>query len=126
LDSLAPNNSLGNTLVLKQVEQLLNEGRAVGNKELREYMEVQGYGNAAEWVYGHGIDPGAWSSQSPLTLTDVRHVHTLAMDLVWDVSPHPDATDAERPGSFRRHDLQPFHAGMTPPHFADVPHLVTA
>jgi hypothetical protein len=31
----------GNTLVLKQVEQLLAEGRAVGNKELSEYMEVQ-------------------------------------------------------------------------------------
>ncbi|MCA1601539.1 MAG: Fic family protein, partial [Acidobacteria bacterium] len=27
----------GNTLVLKQVEQLLAEGRAVGNKELSEY-----------------------------------------------------------------------------------------
>jgi hypothetical protein len=36
----------GNTLVLKQVAQLLNEGRAVGDNELREYMEVQGYGNA--------------------------------------------------------------------------------
>jgi hypothetical protein len=33
----------GNTLVLRQVRQLLDEGRAVGNKELREYMEVQGY-----------------------------------------------------------------------------------
>ena len=33
----------GNTLVLKQVAQLLREGRAVGNKELREYLEVQGY-----------------------------------------------------------------------------------
>lgn len=30
----------GNTLVLKQVAQFLNEGRAVGDKELREYMEV--------------------------------------------------------------------------------------
>ena len=32
----------GNTLVLKQVAELLREGRAVGNKELREYLEVQG------------------------------------------------------------------------------------
>src|SRR5438270_8888560 len=39
----------GNTLVLKQVEQLLSEGRAVGNKELREYMEVRGYADAAGW-----------------------------------------------------------------------------
>jgi cell filamentation protein, protein adenylyltransferase len=37
----------GNTLVLKQVEALLEEGRAVGNKELREYLEVRGYADAA-------------------------------------------------------------------------------
>ena len=115
----------GNTLVLKQVEKLLNEGRAVGNKELREYMEVQGYGNAADWVYGHGVDPGEWTNTEPLTLTDVRHVHKLTMDLVWDVAPHPAATDAERPGSFREHDIQPFGGGMVPPPFPDVPHLMS-
>src|SRR4051794_19401482 len=37
----------GNTLVQKQVQKLLDEGRAVGDKELREYMEVRGYANAA-------------------------------------------------------------------------------
>lgn len=40
----------GNTLVLKQVELLLAEGRAVGNKELSEYLEVGGYATAADWV----------------------------------------------------------------------------
>jgi hypothetical protein len=116
----------GNTLVLKQVEQLLNEGRAVGDKELREYMEVQGYGNAADWVYGHGLDPGAWSTKEPLTVTDLRHVHKLALDLVWDVAPHPQATERERPGSFREHDIEPFPEGMRPPSFPDVPHLISA
>lgn len=116
----------GNTLVLKQVEQLLNEGRAVGNKELREYMEVQGYGNAAEWVYGRAIEPGSWSTDSPLTLTDLRHVHKLVMDLVWDVAPHPQARDDERPGSFRRHDIQSFPGGMTPPRFPDVAQLTSS
>lgn len=48
----------GNTLVLKQVEQLLAEGRAVGNKELTEYLEVRGYADAAEWVYGQA--PGSF------------------------------------------------------------------
>jgi hypothetical protein len=115
----------GNTLVLKQVEQLLNEGRAIGDKELREYMEVQGYGNAADWVYGHGLDPGAWSTDAPLTLTDLRQVHKLALDLVWDVAPHPQATERERPGAFRRHDIEPFPEGMKPPPFPEVPHLVT-
>jgi Fic family protein len=114
----------GNTLVLRQVEQLLSEGRAVGNKELREYMEVQGYGNAADWVYSHGVEPGEWTGDGLLTLTDLRHVHKLAMDLVWDVAPHPQATDHERPGSFRQHDIEPFSSGMQPPPFPDVPHLI--
>jgi Fic family protein len=77
----------GNTLVLKQVEQLLNEGRAVGNKELREYMEVQGYANAADWVYRHVLQPGDWSTGEPIALTELRHVHRTAMGPAWDVAP---------------------------------------
>src|SRR3954447_12224260 len=69
----------GNTLVLQQVAHLLDEGRAVGNKELREYMEVRGYADGAEWVYRHGVEPGAWSDDTLLTLTEVRHVHSLAL-----------------------------------------------
>ena len=69
----------GNTLVLKQVEQLLEEGRAVGNKELSEYMEVRGYADAANWVYGQALDPGAWSSGELLSLTELRHIHRLAL-----------------------------------------------
>lgn len=114
----------GNTLVLKQVAELLNEGRAVGDKELREYMEVQGYGNAADWVYRHGIDPGAWSTEAPLSLTDVRHVHRLALGLVWDVAPHPQASEREAPGSFREHDIEPFPGGMTPLSFTEVPAMI--
>jgi fido (protein-threonine AMPylation protein) len=115
----------GNTLVLNQVRQLLEERRAVGNKELREYMEVQGYGNAAEWVYGRAIEPGAWTSDALVTLTDLRHVHRLALDLVWDVAPHPQASDRERPGSFREHDIEPFPGGMRPVAWPEVPAMVT-
>jgi Fic/DOC family len=116
----------GNTLVLRQVEQLLDEGRAVGNKELREYMEVRGYANAADWVYIHGVERGAWSSASePITLADIRHVHQLAMGPVWDVTPHPDATEHESPGSFRRHDIEPFPEGMQPPAWTEVPQAMS-
>ena len=104
----------GNTLVLKQVEQLLAEGRAVGNKELSEYLEVKGYGDAADWVYGQAIEP-EYESDEPLTLAEIRRVHHLAMQPVWDVAPHPSATAHERPGEFRRHDIHPFPGGMTPP-----------
>ena len=114
----------GNTLVLKQVEQLLDEGRAVGNKELREYMEVRGYADAANWVYGQAVDPGAWSTGKLLSLTELRHVHRLALAPVWGVAPHPNATDAERPGSFREHDIQPFPTGMQPPPWPEVPAMV--
>ena len=47
----------GNTLVFKQVEQLLAENRAVGNKDLRDYLEVKGYADAADWVYNQAIRP---------------------------------------------------------------------
>src|SRR5918996_574676 len=114
----------GNTLVLKQVEALLSEGRAVGNKELSEYLEVRGYATAADWVYGHGIQPGEWSEGKLVSLADVRHVHSLAMTPVWDVAPHPQATDREGPGSFREHDIEPFPGGMQPPSSTEVPALM--
>jgi hypothetical protein len=41
----------GNTLVLRQVERLLRDSKAVGEKQLREYLEVQGYAEAARWVW---------------------------------------------------------------------------
>ncbi len=105
----------GNTLVLKQVKLLLSEGRAVGNKELREYMEVQGYANAATWVYRQAMNPtGFTTPESLLTLAELREVHYQAMTPVWVVAPHPDATDRETPGNFREHEIHPFPGGMTP------------
>jgi hypothetical protein len=114
----------GNTLVLKQVEQLLEEGRAVGNKELAEYMEVRGYADAAKWVYSQALDPGAWSSGELLSLTELRHVHRLALTPVWGVAPHSSASQRERPGSFREHDIRPFPGGMHPPPWPEVSALV--
>lgn len=104
----------GNTLVIREVEQLLNEGRAVGAKQLREYMEVRGYANAADWVYREGIQPTAHDPEHHLTMQDVRHVHRDVMALVWDVEPHPDATPQEGPGSFRQHEIAEFGDGMKP------------
>ena len=114
----------GNTLVLKQVELLLAEGRAVGNKELSEYLEVRGYANSADWVYGRAIEPGTWSDGGLITLAEVRHVHNLAMTPVWDVAPHPQASDREGPGSFREHDIEPFPDGLQPPLWPEVPALM--
>ena len=111
----------GNTLVLKQVEALLADGKAVGNKELREYMEVQGYADAANWVYRQAISPGAWTAGSTLSLTEVRQVHSMAMTLAWNVEPHPDATHREGPGGFREHEIHEFPEGMVPVASALIP-----
>ena len=105
----------GNTLVLKQVKSLLRDGKAVGDKELREYLEVQGYAQAAYWVYSQAMNPtGLTRPESLLTLAEVREVHHQAMTPVWEVAPHPDATDRENPGNFREHEIQPFPSGMAP------------
>jgi Fic family protein len=116
----------GNTLVLREVEALLEERRAVGAKDLKEYMEVLGYAEAARWVYGQAIDAGGWTTGQLITMTEVRQVHYEAMAKVWDVAPHPDAAAEESPGKFRRHDIQPFGNGMQPPPWTDVePQLST-
>lgn len=111
----------GNTLVLREVEMLLVQGRAVGAKPLREYNEVKGYADAARWVYGQAMEPGDWHDGRLLTMSEIRHIHHLAMTPVWDVAPPPDATDLEGPGSFREHDIHPFPGGMTPPTWPLVP-----
>jgi hypothetical protein len=115
----------GNTLVLREVEILLREGRAVGDKQLAEYMEVRGYADAAQWVYQQGLSPGDWTTGNLITLTEVRHVHTLAMAKVWDVAPHPDAGPNEGPGSFRQHNIHPFPGGMQPPDCPEVQALTS-
>ena len=111
----------GNTLVLREVEILLSQGRAVGNKELKDYLEVQGYAAAAQWVYSQALNSGEWTADQFLTITEVRQVHQQAMTPVWEVAPHPQALDTEHPGSFRQHDIRPFGEGMTPPSFTEVP-----
>lgn len=114
----------GNTLVLKEVETLLGEGRTVGQKELKDYLEVKGYADAAHWVYGQASKPG-WTSDRLLTITEVRQVHKRAMTPVWEIAPHPDAQPGEAPGNWRRHDIQKFAHGMKPPVHTDVPALMS-
>lgn len=111
----------GNTLVLREVEALLDQGKAVGAKPLREYMEVRGYGDAASWVYREAMGAGDRDAGALVTVQEIRHIHHLSMSLVWQVSPHPDAGESESPGNFRRHEIRPFEGGMTPPTWPLVP-----
>lgn len=65
----------GNTLVLREVEALLDQGRAVGAKPLKEYMEAKGYGDAATWVYAQALEPGDWHDGRLVSLHEIRRVH---------------------------------------------------
>jgi fido (protein-threonine AMPylation protein) len=105
----------GNTLVLREVEALLKEKRAVGAKELKDYLEVLGYGEAAKWVYEHATTSTGDDAVELITLSEVREIHHTAMVRVWDVAPHPEATPAESPGNFRQHEIAQFGGGMQPP-----------
>ena len=84
-------------------------------------MEVQGYGTAARWVYAHAVDPGDWRADGAISVHEIRQVHALAMNPVWQVAPYPGATDREAPGMFREADIHPFGGGMTPPAWPLVP-----
>lgn len=110
----------GNTLILKEVKTLLDEGRAVGDKELREYLEVQGYSEAAQWVYQQARRVGLWSEGELIAPAELREIHRLCVEPVWRHFPPADHDPNEGPGSFRRHDIQPFAGGMRPPPFPDV------
>jgi cell filamentation protein, protein adenylyltransferase len=116
----------GNTLILKEVERLLRDGKAVGSKELAEYLEVEGYAKAAQWVYAQAVEQTPdWSAGERVNLTELRQIHKRVADPAWLHSPPDDLHPREGPGSFRQHDIRPFAGGMTPPSFPEVPALVT-
>ena len=116
----------GNTLILKEVERLLRDGKAVGSKELAEYLEVEGYAKAAQWVYAQAVEQSRdWSAGERINLTELRQIHRLVVEPAWLHSPPEDLHPREGPGSFRQHDIRPFSGGMTPPPFPEVPALVT-
>lgn len=114
----------GNTMVLRQVRVLLEEGRAVGDKELKEYLEIQAYAGAAQWVYAQAVGADDWSGRDLINLTELRHIHELVVGPVWRFFPPSGHQPEEGPGSFRRHDVKPLASGHTPPPWPDIPALV--
>ena len=114
----------GNTLVLKEVERLLATHQAVGDKPLADYLEVKGYADAAAWVYEQAVGKTQDVHDSLLTVTEIRNVHAMALTPVWEQFPDPNATEAETPGSWRRHDHEPFPDGMRTVDWVDVPHQI--
>ncbi len=110
----------GNTLVEREVQLLLFERRAVGSKEFADYLEVQGYADAALWVYGQAVKTHGKSAEYGVTVTEIREIHKRVVDPVWLYLPpaHLDRRDA--PGEFRHTEIEPLRAGLKPPPSADV------
>ncbi len=111
----------GNTLIAKEVQLLLLEGRAVGSKELKAYLEVQGYGDAALWVYGQAItdDPSARGTNR----TELREIHKRVVEPVWQSFPPDHLDPRDKPGEFRHTDIEPLRPGLRPPTWTDIPPL---
>ena len=117
----------GNTLVLREVKTLLEQNRSVGGKELKDYLEVEGYGKAALWVYSQARRTDLERDlEETITLTEIRNIHEQLVSTVWAVSPHPNALPEETAGGFRKHDILPFSGGMKPPPFTEIPMLMRA
>jgi Fic family protein len=114
----------GNTMVLRQVRTLLEHGRAVGNKELQEYLEIQAYAEAAEWVYAQAVRADGWASRELINPTELRRIHSLVVEPVWRHFPPQRHHSDEGPGAFRRHDIEPLASNHRPPPWPDVPALV--
>jgi hypothetical protein len=81
----------GNTMTKAQVADLVDRGRA--SATLLESLEVEGYANAAGWVYRRAAD------YEGVPVSIVSEVHKLTMRLAWELA--PPATRDE-PGAWRK------------------------
>jgi hypothetical protein len=112
----------GNTLIAREVQLLLIEGRASGNKEMADYLEVQGYADAALWVYGQAVrdHPG----RVGMTVTELREIHKRVVEPAWRFFPPEHLDPRDRPGDFRHTDIEPLRPGLTPPPWTDLRPLI--
>jgi Fic family protein len=115
----------GNTLVLREVKALLEQNRSIGGKELKDYLEVEGYGRAALWVYSQAqrMDVERTKGET-ITITEIRNIHEQLVSAVWAVAPHENSLPGETAGGYRKHDILAFPGGMKPPPFTDIPALM--
>lgn len=107
----------GNTLILREVQLLLDQQKAVGSKEMQAYLEVQGYGKAAQWVYAQAVRGGG---PIQISLTEIREIHRIVVEQAWIEFPPDQFDPKEGPGSFRRKNIEPFTSGMQPPDWPEV------
>ncbi|HUX69380.1 MAG TPA: Fic family protein [Cellulomonadaceae bacterium] len=110
----------GNPLSRHEVEKLLNDGGAVGDHLLADYLEVTGYAQAAAWVHSQARDAVDRSPVASMTLAEVRQLHRLALRPAWDVARARDVALDTVPGTLRARDVRPFAGWLRTPSFATV------
>lgn len=88
----------GNTLTPRELYRLVEQDRVTGNKEMRYYLEIQGYAQAAKWVYEQAVE-SAGRKDFKITNAHTSEIHRQLMGLVWGAYP---PVSGDRPGQERR------------------------
>lgn len=111
----------GNTLTPLELYRLVEQDRVTGNKEMRYYLEVQGYAQAAKWVYEQAVE-SAKNGYFAITGAHISEIHRQLMGLVWGA--YPPVT-GDQPRQIRR-GLTPIIRGaaLRLPPSGDVPNLL--
>jgi fido (protein-threonine AMPylation protein) len=104
----------GNTLRLRQVRLLLEDGVVSGGQtELRELLEAKAYGDAARWVYGHAYRE-RFESSPLISEAEIREIHRKVVEAVWAYFPPEGLVRGEVAGRYRLKDHDPLRWGLTP------------
>ena len=94
----------GSAMTLGQTRALLQRGVVAGDRALRDYLMVWGYGQAAGWVQGQRP-----RTSGPLvTVADIRHLHARATAGTALVE------SAAIPGAWRTHNARLVRSGVVP------------
>jgi fido (protein-threonine AMPylation protein) len=105
----------GNTLRLKQVQLLLEDGVVTGSqKELREWLEAKAYGDAARWVYQHAYFRRLRGEEPRISEAEIREIHKLVTQSVWAHFPPEGLVRGEEPGRYRLKDHDPLRPDLPP------------
>jgi fido (protein-threonine AMPylation protein) len=81
----------GNTMTRAQVENLVERRQVAA--DLTEALDVEGYAEAADWVYRHA------SEHDGIPESVVAEIHKRAVQLAWHVDPPPTR---DTPGAWRK------------------------
>jgi len=103
----------GNTLRLKQVQLLLEDGVVSGSQhELQEWLEAKAYGEAARWVYQEAY----MRARSPDSIgeAEIREIHRRVVESVWMYFPPEGLVRGEKPGAYRLSDHDPLRPDLLP------------